>query len=255
MGDGFFTARVDELVRGYRKNEAGDCACIICGESFQGDRAYPAEGEILLAPGAAARHCAEAHGGMFEVLLALDKRYTGLSEGQKRMLALFRKGLDDAAVAEKAEVGLSTVRSYRFSFRERVKEAKAFLALASIVEEDCARLGARPEGDLVPIHRTAVQVDERFAVSEDEEREILAEYLSGEGTGLVLKSFPKKEKRKIVVLRRLAGLFGPGTRYSEREVNELLFPVHPDTATLRRYLVEYGFLAREPGGAAYWVKE
>jgi hypothetical protein len=43
--------------------------------------------------------------------------------------------------------------------------------------------------------------------------------------------------------------------YSEREVNEVLKEFHPDTAILRRYLVDYGFLARERDGSRYWCKD
>ena len=44
--------------------------------------------------------------------------------------------------------------------------------------------------------------------------------------------------------------FEPGVRYSEREVNELLAARHPDTAMLRRYLVDEGLLDR--AGGEYW---
>ena len=39
-------------------------------------------------------------------------------------------------------------------------------------------------------------------------------------------------------------------RYPEAEVNALLQRVHPDTAALRRYLVDEGFMARADG--VYW---
>jgi len=52
------------------------------------------------------------------------------------------------------------------------------------------------------------------------------------------------------VLRHIAHSFEQGTRYSERQVNEILARFHEDTATLRRELVGYGWLARERG--QYW---
>ena len=39
-------------------------------------------------------------------------------------------------------------------------------------------------------------------------------------------------------------------RYPEREVNALLAVWHPDTAALRRYLVDEGLLSRDAG--VYW---
>jgi hypothetical protein len=75
-----------------------------------------------------------------------------------------------------------------------------------------------------------------------------------------LLSVPAAHGKRRVVLDHLAGLFEPGRRYPEREVNELLGRYHPDYAMLRRYLVDDGFLAREdepaPSGSrsdkVYW---
>jgi hypothetical protein len=48
-----------------------------------------------------------------------------------------------------------------------------------------------------------------------------------------------------VLLQRLALEFDVGRRYTEREVNDVLFTFHPDWSTLRRNLVDEGFLDRE----------
>jgi len=52
------------------------------------------------------------------------------------------------------------------------------------------------------------------------------------------------------VLDWLAQSFEPGRRYSEAMVNLVLGKRHPDTAALRRYLVDHEFLSREAG--QYW---
>ena len=44
-------------------------------------------------------------------------------------------------------------------------------------------------------------------------------------------------------------------RYSEKKVNEILLRYSDDTATLRRCLVEFGFMDRAGGGRDYWRKE
>jgi hypothetical protein len=41
--------------------------------------------------------------------------------------------------------------------------------------------------------------------------------------------------------------FAPGRSYPESEVNELLREAHDDVATLRRELVDYGFMVRDRG--------
>ena len=60
-----------------------------------------------------------------------------------------------------------------------------------------------------------------------------------------LLAMPAAHSKRLVVLNHLAGLFEPGRRYPEPEVNELLTRYHPDYAMLRRYLVDDGFLDRE----------
>jgi hypothetical protein len=75
-----------------------------------------------------------------------------------------------------------------------------------------------------------------------------------------LLSMPAARGKRLVVLDHLAGLFEPGRRYPEPEVNELLGRYHPDYAMLRRYLVDDGFLDRAdepaPSGSrsvkVYW---
>jgi AraC-like DNA-binding protein len=68
-----------------------------------------------------------------------------------------------------------------------------------------------------------------------------------------LKQFPNKDKKWPPILRWLAAKFEPGVRYTEKQVNEILQEVNPDYATLRRSLVEYGFMRRERGGGDYWL--
>jgi hypothetical protein len=59
-----------------------------------------------------------------------------------------------------------------------------------------------------------------------------------------LLAIPAARGKRLVVLDHLAGLFEPGRRYPESEVNELLKRYHDDYAMLRRYLVDDGFLDR-----------
>ncbi|MBV9410576.1 MAG: DUF2087 domain-containing protein [Acidimicrobiia bacterium] len=65
-----------------------------------------------------------------------------------------------------------------------------------------------------------------------------------------LVSIPAQHAKRLVVLDVLAQEFEPGERYPERQVNRVLRKWHDDTAALRRYLVDDGFLDREAG--EYW---
>ena len=79
-----------------------------------------------------------------------------------------------------------------------------------------------------------------------EEAEILGRFFSGRR----LETIPGSRSKRLIVLDRLAQEFEPGLRYDEREVNFTLQLWHPDYASLRRYLVDEGFLTRADG--VYW---
>lgn len=65
-----------------------------------------------------------------------------------------------------------------------------------------------------------------------------------------LVGIPSARAKRLVVLGQLSQAFEPGHRYPEREVNEVLGRSYHDTAALRRYLVDEGFLDRRDG--TYW---
>lgn len=65
-----------------------------------------------------------------------------------------------------------------------------------------------------------------------------------------LVQYPAKQGPRLEVLGWLADQFDVGTIYTESEVNDRLAGHVLDHVTLRRYLVDYGFLQRAPN--RYW---
>lgn len=65
-----------------------------------------------------------------------------------------------------------------------------------------------------------------------------------------IKQLPAREKKLIVVMAWVAESFEPGVRFREADLNERLKEQYPDFASLRRYLIVYGFMQRENG--IYW---
>ena len=80
-------------------------------------------------------------------------------------------------------------------------------------------------------------------------RKVLATFTSPDGAIL---AFPKQEKKIHVLLRHVLPSFTHGVRYPEKRVNEILSHFSEDTARLRRWLVDYGYMRREGGGGKYW---
>jgi hypothetical protein len=84
------------------------------------------------------------------------------------------------------------------------------------------------------------------------DRKVLATFSDANGR---IKAFPVQEKKFLVILRHILEEFESGVKYSEKRVNQILARYSADTATLRRSMVEHGFMEREGGGGNYWRVE
>jgi predicted transcriptional regulator len=82
------------------------------------------------------------------------------------------------------------------------------------------------------------------------DRQVVENYALPDGR---LKQIPTKRKKFEAILRYVVRAFEPGKRYTEKEVSEILGQFNKDTAVLRRGLVDYQMMDREPDGSAYWV--
>lgn len=256
--DLFWQVPLADLKKGYTFDESSAAfICLICESRFEKGNIYANGDNYYEAEKFAGMHITREHGSMFDYLLGLNKKLTGLSDLQKNLIQLFYDGYSDNEIVSKLDGGsASTIRNHRFALREKEKQAKLFLAIMDLLEQknSGAKQGRSTKQQLVPAHRTATMRDERYATTEQEYQETVLTYFK-EGLDGPLHTFPTKEKRKIVVLRHLISRFRTGKRYTEKEVNAVLQKAFDDYVTLRRYMIEYGFMDREPDGSAYWVKE
>ena len=79
------------------------------------------------------------------------------------------------------------------------------------------------------------------------ERVERARVLRGFFDGERLKQIPAQRKKRVIVLQHLMERFQSGREYPEKEINDLLRTAHEDVATLRRELVDYGYMTRAGG--------
>jgi hypothetical protein len=238
---------VEELIKGYKKTaDDGAYQCLFCGECFDVEEIFPIDGRFFQAGRAATHHIEVMHGSVFDALIQLDKRHTGLSEVQTELLQLFHEGLHDKEIVERTSANsVSTIRQHRFKLKEKERQAKVLLAIMANLE---------PTKQYEPIHKGATMMDERYAITADEKEKILETYFKN-GLGGSIETFPSKEKRKIVILQQIMKRFEIGRQYNEKEINEILKTAYSDFVTIRRYLIEYGFMDRSTDGSMYWVKE
>lgn len=241
-----------EIGAGYRLDN-GKWECLICGKSFEDGIVYQFDGSFFEAARAVREHVRLEHGSVFQHLVGLEKKYTGLTPHQAEVLDMMRQGLSDKEIVERtAATSTATVRNLRFQMREREKQAKAFLAVMEAFRREQPTFDANIDQQPVEIHSGATMVDDRYKATVAEQKEVLETYFRKDGT---LVSFPSKEKKKILILRELAKLFKKGRVYNEKEVSEILGGVFDDFAVLRRYLIEYGFMERAKDGSAYRLTE
>nr|WP_238402880.1 DUF2087 domain-containing protein [Paenibacillus mesophilus] len=253
MTELLWEANIEEMKKGYLfEPDSAQFVCLVCGERFEKGIVYPKGTLLYEAERAAAVHLADEHGSMFDYLLQLDKKLTGLSDLQKQLLRMFHDGMSDKEIVSEMNGGsASTIRNHRFMLREKEKQAKLFLVLMELLNE---KKTSKPKPDFMPVQRTAPRDGERYAVTVDERQTILNQYFP-DGPDGGLSEFPRKEKRKRVILDHMMNRFEPERLYSEKEVNEIIKQVFEDYVTIRRYLIEFGYLSRRDDGSEYWVKD
>jgi hypothetical protein len=249
ISDVFWNSSLEELKQGYVK-DSDYFVCLLCGKRTEIGIVYPEDGVYYDAEKYMRKHIESSHDSVFDYLIGLDKKLTGLTEHQNGLLRLFHQGKSDAEIQSELSIGsASTIRNHRFALKEKERQSKVFLVLMELLKEK-----DRHAPSIVNIHKTARMVDDRYNVTLEETDKVLKKVFP-EGTDGYLSSFELQEKHKLIVLREIAKRFRGERLYTEKEVNEILKTAYEDYAVLRRYLIEYGFMDRETDGSQYWLKE
>lgn len=229
-------AGMADIKRGYTFSDSF-FTCLLCGHQTENGVVYPEDGVWYEAERSMQNHMKNAHGSVFESLIQLDKRWTGLSVHQCRLLQLFYEGRSDAAI--QAELGIgsgATIRAHRFALKEKERQAKVFLAIMELIRENKTRAFASPSER----KRSAMKKEGNMGRFFSDRR---------------LITLDVKKKNLLQILMKIIRLFEAGRIYTEKEINEILKPVYEDYFALRRYLVDYDFLRRKTDGSQYWVNE
>jgi hypothetical protein len=94
-----------------------------------------------------------------------------------------------------------------------------------------------------PAEAPAIEAGGATQAGDPERAKVLRDFFDGER----LKQIPAQRKKRVIVLQELVRRFEPDRDYHEREVSEILKRAHEDFATLRRELIDYGYMTREGG--------
>ncbi len=133
--DLFWESSLQEIKSGYAEDQ-DHYICLLCGRKVEKGIIYPEDGVLYDASRYIRIHIDQAHGSVFDALIRLGKKATGLSEHQSQLLQLFYQGMSDAEVQEATGIGsASTIRNHRFLLREKERQAKVFLAMMELLHE------------------------------------------------------------------------------------------------------------------------
>ncbi len=248
----FWSAPIDSIKKGYIE-EAEHYVCLLCGKKIEKGIIYQEQGCFYEAEKFMRIHIEAAHNSVFEYLINLEKKITGISEHQNNLIKLFYQGKSDSEIQQDLGIGSSsTIRNHRFVLKEKEHQAKIFLVLMELLKEN--NKNSKQASELITPHKTATMVDDRYKITEDENDKIIKKYFI-QGPEGPLKTFDMKQKSKLVVLRQIIKHFKHSQIYTEKQVNEILKTIYPDFATIRRYLIEYGFMNRKSDCSQYWLNE
>lgn len=245
----FWSAHIDDLKKGYIRQD-DKYICLLDGTELEEGIIYQEDGVFYSAERYMKLHITQKYGSVFDYLIGLDKKLTGLTEHQSRLLSLFYQGKSDTEVQQETGIGsASTIRNHRFALKEKERQAKVFLTLMELLKDRDRHAPAIVE---VPVK--APMLDERYNITAAENEKVLAKYFPDGPDGRLL-TFDLQQKHKLIVLRHLIKRFERGRTYTEKEVNEVLSSAYDDYVTVRRYLIEYGLMDRKKDGSQYWVAE
>lgn len=230
---------LDDLKRGYAFSATqGLFRCLSCGFNTEAGQIYRVDETYYDAEKFIRIHIQKEHGSPLQMLLQLEKRWTGLTDLQTQLIQLFASGISDQEIANRLGTGsVSTIRNHRFLLREKLKQAKFFLAIGDLMEEKSQT-------------KSLVSTTGLPAIANAEEQKILGTYFP-QGVDGPLATYPSREKRRLIILQQLAKRFSPQQVYSEKEVNVILAAAYEDHVLLRRQLIDYGFLSRRADGSEY----
>lgn len=249
LSDFFWNASLDELKRGYIE-EKDFFTCLLCGEKIEKGIVYSHDDTLYEAERFMRVHIKLTHQSVFDYLIGMDKKLTGLTDHQNELLQLFHQGKSDKEVQQEMGIGsTSTIRHHRFALKEKERQAKVFLTMMELLKDKDQHAPA-----FIAPHKTAKMVDERYAITKEEQEKTIHKFFT-EGPERSLKKFPPKEKQRLIVLREIAAQIEGERIYDEKELNQILNSIYEDHVMIRRYLIEYGFLDRKPDGSQYWLKK
>lgn len=236
-------ASLKQLEEGYIETEF--CyQCLHCEFKTIKGEIYSYEAHFYDAKKRMEIHLQHDHHGCLFPLLEAPKKINTLTDNQKQIITYLYQHKSDREISRLMGISEATVRYQRFSLKEKANQAKVFLAMYHLLESE------NTIDNFLDIHEEATMMDERYVATKEDEQKVQQDFFISLNP-LKLKNLPRKEKYKIIVFKMIYDQFVNGKEYTEKEVNDILREIFDDYVTIRRYMIEYGFLKRRDDGSVY----
>ena len=142
-------------------------------------------------------------------------------------------------LAKLADAGLviSTSEGHKKIYRLRLEAVRA---TAQQLQSKDPGLHVSEDADATKFYPNRVPFDEY-------DRRVLKDFFNSDGS---LRQLPMQRKKFLAVLKHILKDIEPGREYTEKQINLLLKRRHPDTASLRRGMIDFRLMDRKSG--KYW---
>ncbi len=98
-------------------------------------------------------------------------------------------------------------------------------------------------------------IKDKYNVTKEEREKVITNYFKVENGIEILSTLPSKEKKKVIVLNYIMKNFKASRKYDHKQIKQKLEMIYFDYATIRRHLVDYGFMERTRDCKYYWVND
>jgi biotin operon repressor len=109
------------------------------------------------------------------------------------------------------------------------------------------QLQGKDPGLVVPEGGNASKFYPNRVLYDEYDRKVLRDFFNSDGS---LRQLPMQRKKFLAVLKHILKDIERGREYTEKEMNALLRRRHPDTASLRRGMIDFRLMERKSG--VYW---
>ncbi len=211
MNDIFWRAGKEEQMAGYIYNQEV-YHCLFCECVLEEGIIYKHDDRLVSAEKAMKLHIQEVHGGVLGYLTSLDKKISGLTPLQSRVIRMLAEGCEETTIQEDLGIAQSTLKNQQHALEDKERQAQAMAAVFALLEK-------------------VSKVSPKSVDTTLDKAAIIEHYLP-EGVNGPLIRFDGPEATRRFILEQLLQRLKAKKSYTEKELLELVNQVYPQDPDL-----------------------